>query len=289
MQEENTPAPFSGAKIGVAGLGLIGGSLAMAFRRAGFEVRGCDIDADTVARARSSGVFAACSASPGTLADADFVFLALYPDGIVPFLESAAPSLKKGAVVVDCCGIKEHICAGAETAARQSGLTFVGGHPMAGTERSGFTAASPSLYDGASFILTPSDTVPERVIAALNALLRRAGFARVVLTDPAHHDRMIAFTSQLPHALACAYVHSPSCPEHRGYSAGSYRDVSRVAHINPPLWAELFTGNHRALVAELDDFLTNLREIRDAVAAGDRETLTRLLESAREIKDRVDA
>jgi prephenate dehydrogenase len=159
---------------------------------------------------------------------------------------------------------------------------------MAGTERSGFAAASDSLFSGASFIMTPDQGVDGNVLDAAKSVVLKAGFGRVVVTTPEHHDRMIAFTSQLPHALACSYVKSECCPGHKGYSAGSYRDVSRVAHLDPELWADLFLDNRQALGVELDGLIKNLGDIRAAVGSGDRETLAKLLGDARKIKDGVD-
>jgi prephenate dehydrogenase len=128
---------------------------------------------------------------------------------------------------------------------------------------------------------------PESVCELLRQTAFRLGFGRSVSTTPEHHDQLIAFTSQLPHALACAYVMSPRCPEHRGFSAGSYRDVSRVANINEVMWSELFLDNRTALTEELDIFLKNLTEIRDAVADNNHAHLETLLRKGRLIKEEL--
>ncbi len=274
--------PF--ARVGVAGLGLIGGSMALALERAGRTVAGFDADPAVVHMARKAGIPAANT--PDALFGADLLFIALYPDAAIAFVRENAARFRKGCVVVDCCGIKSRIMAALPQTARDNGFVFIGGHPMAGREINGFSAASASLFDGASFLLTPPEGTDEKTLAALTALLSGLGFSRVVTTTAAHHDRMIAFTSQLPHALACAYVLSSSCPGHDGYSAGSYRDISRVAHINPPLWAELFLENKKAFCAEADEMLDHLSKIRDAVESEDHEALEALLRRARERKDR---
>ncbi|MFT9076183.1 prephenate dehydrogenase [Ethanoligenens sp.] len=279
--KEASDVPFSRA--GVAGLGLIGGSLALALRQTGVQVAGFDLDENTVVAANAAGIKA--SALPDKLFDADIVFIALYPDAAIGFVRENAACFKKGCVMVDCCGIKGRIVEELTPIAEASGFTFIGGHPMAGSEFGGFRAARADLFAGASFLLTPpASDLPQ--IAPLEQLLRRLGFAQVVVTNPAHHDRMIAFTSQLPHALACAYVLSSSCPDHKGYSAGSYRDVSRVAHINPTLWAELFLENKDAFCAEMDEMINHLQALRDAVVADDRNALETLLRQARKRKDR---
>lgn len=274
--------------IGVAGLGLIGGSLSLAFARAGYEVVGCDRDADTVSAARASGAFASVGGDPAALARCDYIFVALYPDGIIDFVKSNADIFKKGCVVVDCCGVKTAITRELFPFCRGRSFLFTGGHPMAGTERAGFRAAFAELFASASFILTPPDDFPASVLERLRSLLPAAGFARTVVTTPQHHDRMIAFTSQLPHVIACAYVRSECCPEHAGYSAGSYRDVSRVAHLNPELWADLFINNSEALLTELDSLTLHIGEIRAAVAGGDRAGLAAVLKKSRTAKDSVD-
>ncbi|MEG6571196.1 prephenate dehydrogenase [[Clostridium] cellulosi] len=279
---------FTDFKIGVAGLGLIGGSLAKAFKRAGFCVAGFDIDKQTIDCARQEGAVDCADTQPDVLFDCDYIFVALYPDAIIDFVKKNAPNFKKGAVVVDCCGIKGHICESLYNSDLEGSFTFIGGHPMAGTEYRGYSASFAELFKGASFILTPRPAESEEVIEKLSALIKTAGFERVVVTTPKHHDRMIAFTSQLPHILACAYVMSPSCPEHSGFSAGSYRDVSRVAHITPELWSQLFIDNKEELCCEIDIMINNMKKLRDAAYAGDKNTLFELLSEARRIKDSVD-
>lgn len=277
--EETLDVPFTRA--GVAGLGLIGGSLALALRQAGLSVTGYDIDAATVRAANTADI--AASTTPDALFDTDILFIALYPDATIDFVRTHAARIKQGGLVVDCCGIKTRVVEALTTVAAENGFTFIGGHPMAGSEFGGFGAARADLFAGASFLLTPPDPqMPQ--LAPLETLLRRIGCVPNV-TDPAHHDRMIAFTSQLPHALACAYVLSSSCPGHAGFSAGSYRDVSRVAHINPTLWAELFLENRDAFCAEMDEMIDHLQTLRNAAAADNRKSLEDLLKKARRRKE----
>lgn len=279
---------FSGFKIGVAGLGLIGGSLAKAFKSAGFCVTGFDIDKATVDAALRCGAINIGECEPNVLFCCDYIFVALYPEGIISFVKDNAPYFKDGSVIVDCCGIKSAICGELYSSTPYTNFTFIGGHPMAGTENNGFSASRGDLFRGTSFILTPRDGEDQSIIQRLRNLILKAGFGMVVETDPKHHDRMIAFTSQLPHVLACAYVMSPSCPEHNGYSAGSFRDVSRVAHINPELWSELFIDNKDELCEEIDIMIKNMSSIRDAAKLGDKNTLSAILSKARKVKDTVD-
>lgn len=272
--------------VGVAGLGLIGGSLCRALTRTGVRVLGHDIAPGTVSAAISCGAVEDASTDFGLLAGADIIFVALFPKDIAPFVRRLSGLLRPGAIVVDCCGIKAAVCRELFPFAREKGFVFLGGHPMAGTEQSGFAASQASLFEGSSFLLVPGDA-PADAVQSVSSLLLRCGFARVVPTTAERHDRLIAYTSQLPHALACAYVQSPSCPEHDGFAAGSYRDVSRVAHLDPEMWTELFLLNAQPLCAELDTLIGGLSAVRDAVASGNRELLHALLAHGRAIKDKV--
>lgn len=273
-------------KIVIVGLGLIGGSLARAFRKyAGCSVAGIDRDPAVVEAALRCGAIG----KEGTKEDlkaADLLFLCLYPQADVDFLREHAGEIGPDCVVTDTCGIKSFVCPRLAALAREHGFSYVGGHPMAGKEKNGFAASDADLFAGASYILVPCGATADAV-GLMRECAEALGFARTVETTPEEHDRIIAFTSQLPHVLACAYVMSPQCPKHAGFSAGSYRDVSRVANINETLWAELFLDNREALVEELDTLTEHIREIRNAVDAWDAEALRALLRRGREIKERL--
>ena len=270
----------------IVGLGLIGDSLAKAFAAHTEDyVAGIDTDPAVIEAALAEGAIAK-EGTAEDLAHADFVYLCLYPQADLDFLKAHAPEIRKGAVVTDVCGIKGEICGKLAACAEQNGFFYCGSHPMAGTEKHGYFASYADLFKGASYLLAPCGA-PEEVVDRLRAKAFSLGFGRCVLTTPEEHDRMIAFTSQVPHALACAYVLSPCCPKHRGFSAGSYRDVSRVANINETLWTELFLDNAGPLTAELDTLLENLSAIRNAIASGDRGGLCELLRRGRLIKEEL--
>lgn len=271
-------------KVVIVGLGLIGGSLAKAFKKyTKAAVIGMDTDAEVLAAAEEAGAINRRGGDED-LQSADFVFLCVYPEAAVRFMEEHAHLLRPGCIVTDTAGIKGKICPALVELSKSHGFVFIGSHPMAGKERNGFDAADAELFQGASYILVPCGAPPEAV-DRLSSLVLTLGFARTVLTTPDEHDRMIAFTSQLPHVLACAYVMSPCCPKHPGFSAGSYRDVSRVARINEKLWAELFLDNREALVGELDILIENITSIKRAAEQGDRQELEALLRRGREIKE----
>lgn len=273
-------------KIVVVGLGLIGGSIAKALKQnTPHQVLGMDTDEDSLLDACSCGAIDG-KAGAGDIKTADMVYLCVYPDGALDFARAHGPELKEGCVLTDTCGVKAAVCAGMEELRGAGRYVFVAGHPMAGKELSGFGASDPSIFVGASYIIVPGDS-PEWAVSLVEQMALSMGFGRVVRTEAGHHDQMIAFTSQVPHALACAYVSSPRCRDHQGFSAGSYRDVSRVANINDVLWSRLFLDNREALTGELDELIGNLSAIRERVALGDREGLRELLKLAGDIKREV--
>ena len=271
--------------ITVAGLGLIGGSMAMAWHaRTEHTVRGWARRPETREEAlRRGAIDRVCTEEQ--LPETDVLVLALPPRATVAFLEQHAAALRPDTIVTDVCGIKRPIVDACTALCEAHGAWFLGGHPMAGKERSGLANAEATLFERASYILTPTERTPEWVVARMTALAEQLG-STVTVTTPAHHDRMIAYTSQLPHVLAGAYVKSPSCPLHRGYSAGSYRDVSRVAAVDENLWTELFLMNAAPLCTEIDTLIGNLQACREAIAAGDEERLRALLRESREIKEK---
>ncbi len=272
-------------KIVIVGLGLIGGSMAKALsQRTPHTVLGMDRREESLLDALSCGAIAA-KAGAEDLRTADVVILCVYPEGALAFAREFGPQLREGCILTDTCGIKGEICAGMEALMRDPAhrYVFVAGHPMAGKEKSGFAASDAGIFAGASYLIAPCGA-PEQAVEQVAALAREMGFGRIVYTTPEQHDRVIAFTSQVPHVLACAYVMSPRCREHQGFSAGSYRDVSRVADINAPLWTRLFLDNRKALSEELGELLGHLEDFKNAVDAGDEEALRALLETAGEIK-----
>nr|WP_317412818.1 prephenate dehydrogenase [uncultured Solibaculum sp.] len=270
--------------ITIVGLGLIGGSLAKAISsRTHHTVFGIDRDPKVLDQALADGAIHH-DIGLHALEQSDLIFVALYPSQCIEFVRQNASLIQKGTVVTDVCGVKKSICDPLIPVAKEAGFYFVGGHPMAGREQYGFEAAKGDLFDGASYVLTPSDGCGNAV-EVIQELVLSIGCGRVVLTTPEDHDRRIAYTSQLPHVLAAAYVNSPTCPMHVGYSAGSYLDVSRVARINENLWPELFIQNSEALTTEIDFLIENLTRMRQAVASRDQESLTAALRNSRKRKE----
>ena len=271
-------------KIGIVGLGLIGGSLAIALSESGkHEVFGFDRNRSSVLAAKMVNAIKG-ELNDETIGECDVIFIALYPQATIDYVEANASKIKKGAIVTDCGGVKRMICAPCEKIAEENGFTFIGAHPMAGTQFSGFGHAKANLFKGATMILTPKDNTDIRILQLLRTVLDDAGFASVNLTSPEEHDKVIAFTSQLPHIISNAYVKSPEAIHQKGFSAGSYKDLTRVSKLNSTMWTELFFENSDNLTKEIDFLIEKLGEYSAALKAGDKEGLIALLDEGTDSK-----
>ncbi|MBQ2889799.1 MAG: prephenate dehydrogenase [Clostridia bacterium] len=274
-------------KIAVAGLGLIGGSLAKAFGELpDTQVFGYDIDNTTIMRAKLVDAIDGVM-DEKNIKECDYIFVALYPKATKEFLEKFAPYIRKNTVVVDCAGTKRSVCECGFKIAKENGFCFIGGHPMAGTQFSGFKYSRASLFDKASMILVPDKNEKLEILQEVKELLVKAGFKSVTITSAAEHDRIIAYTSQLAHVVSNAYVKSPNARVHKGFSAGSYRDLTRVARLNSAMWAELFLDNSENIAFEIDTIIEELSKYSKAIKENDRETLTKLLDEGTIIKESI--
>jgi prephenate dehydrogenase len=218
----------------------------------------------------------------------DLVLVTIYPEAAIQSITEFAPYFGDKPVVIDCCGTKRVVCEACFPIAEEHGFTYLGGHPMAGTQFSGYKYARASLYKNAPMVIVPPDFDDIFLLEKVKNLLKPAGFSRFSVTTADKHDEMIAFTSQLAHIVSNAYVKSPTARLHHGFSAGSYKDLTRVAWLNAPMWAELFLENRDCLIREVDTLIENLTAYRDAMENGDRETLTALLEEGKRMKEEVD-
>lgn len=268
----------------IAGLGIIGGSVAKAVKKyTDHYVYGINRSSAPLKKAMDCGAIDEIGTLE-TLEKADMLILGMYPEAAVEFVRENADRINKNCIVIDTCGIKSDICPRLSEIAKENGFVFVGFHPMAGKEKNGFDVSEADLFLDANAIIIPGDA-PHQAVSKVAALVKKLGFGRVVYATPEEHDMMIAFTSQLPHVIACAYVFSPRCLKHQGYSAGSYRDVSRVANINAELWSELFIENRKPLVAEINTMIDNLEKIRNGIEKGDRKELADILHQGKVIKE----
>jgi len=273
--------------VGIVGLGLIGGSFAKAYHAAGHRVLAADLDRSVLGFAAIDG------AIDGDLGDTalsacDLILICVYPQAAIEWLRAAAPKIGPRPIVIDCCGTKRVVCEACFAIAEEHGITYLGGHPMAGTHNSGFKYASAAMFQGAPMVIVPPDFNDIALLGRAKELLAPAGFGQFSVTTAAQHDEMIAFTSQLAHVVSNAYIKSPTAGLHKGFSAGSYRDMTRVAWLNPQMWAELFLENRDYLTAELDTLIARLLEYREAMQAEDLPRLAALLDDGRRCKEEVD-
>jgi len=273
--------------IGIVGLGLIGGSLAKAYKAANIMVLGTDADLSTQEFARISGAIDGFL-TPETMNICDGILIAISPESAANWLRENAMHIPKTALVIDCCGTKRNICAAGFELAKQYGFEYAGGHPMAGTHQWGFKSSRADLFKNACFVVVPRVFDDINLLERIKQLILPAGFGSVSVITAEKHDRIIAFTSQLAHVVSNAYIKSPTALEHRGFSAGSYQDLTRVAWLNPDMWAELFLENGDNLVHELDTIIASLTEYRNAITANDKAALRKLLDDGRKRKEEVD-
>lgn len=270
--------------IGIVGLGLIGGSMAKSLSsRTAHTVFGIDINVETMMLARLCGAIEG-ELNDDTLKGCDMVIVALRPHTAVEWVKAHAPLIRRESLVIDLCGVKRTVCAAIAPIAAEYGFSYIGGHPMAGKERGRFINSTDSLFDGASMILTPFGDVDATLPGRLDSFFTDIGFARVVYTIPEEHDRIIAYTSQLAHIVSNAYVRSPDAQRQRGFSAGSFMDLTRVAYLDEDMWTELFLDNADFLTEQLEIFSENLAEYLDALRDRDAERLRDLLRDGREKK-----
>ena len=273
--------------VGVVGLGLIGGSFVKAYHEAGWEVLASNRTKATLDFAKLSGDVDG-ELTKENVDRCDLVLVTIYPEAAIEVIRGFAPYFGKKPVVMDCCGTKRVVCEACFPLAEEHGFTYVGGHPMAGTQYSGYKYAKANMYQGAPMVIVPPKYDDIFLLDHVKELLQPAGFSRVSVTTAERHDEMIAFTSQLAHVVSNAYVKSPTARIHHGFSAGSYKDLTRVAWLNAPMWAELFLENKDFLLAEVNGLISHLDAYRKAMEEENRQELIDLLNEGKRIKEEVD-
>lgn len=278
---------FRGKKVGIIGLGLIGGSLAKAFKEnTQAEVFGFDLDNKTLEAALKEKAIDEVLDIEKELQEMDITIVCLFVRSALSFILKHKNVFKKRSIVLDVCGIKQMIMTPIE-AVKNKEFYFVGTHPMAGKEQVGYFHSEASLFTNSNMILVPLSDTPGEVLKELETLSYLLGFEKVVTTTPKHHDKVIAYTSQLCHVVSNAFVQSPTAKEFQGYSAGSFKDLTRVAKLNPVMWAELFLLNREALLQETQTLIDKLEEFKDLIDKSDRPGLKDLLEEGSNIKEEL--
>lgn len=275
--------------IGVIGLGLIGGTIAKSIRlNTDHTVLGRDIDRSVVLKAKLMEAIN-YQLENEEIPKCDMIIIALYPQSTLDVLNEIAPYISQKAVVIDCAGIKENICIKAREISQKYGFTFIGGHPMAGIEKSGFEYSNAEIFKNASMILTPYSDTSIEMMHNIKKFFLSIGFGKITVKTPSEHDRIIAYTSQLAHVLSSAYIKSPTARDHRGLSAGSFKDMTRVAYLNETMWSELFFDNKDNLLNEIDTLIGHLQEYKNALESDDKILMTALLKDGKDKKILADS
>ncbi len=274
--------------VGIVGLGLIGGSFAKAYsENDDHKVLAFDIDKKAMDSAYDQKLIDG-EIDEKNITSCDLILLALYPQAAIDYLKKMGPYIAKNTMVIDCCGVKQFVCDKCFGLAKTHGFTFVGGHPMAGRHFSGLEYSTKTMYNGASMVLVPEDLNDTENIEKAKKLLSPIKFGKFTVCDAKRHDEMIAFTSQMAHVVSNAYVKSPTAKNHDGFSAGSYKDLTRVAWLNENMWTELFLENKDCLIEELDYFIKSLTEYKTAMENNDAATLKKLLADGKKCKEDID-
>lgn len=272
--------------IAVIGLGLIGGSMCKCLKKHTFHhIMGLDSDKETIRKALEQNSIDE-EITPDELPKANLTIICLYPEAICEFVKKYAYKFRKGSIVIDTCGVKKAVVDSCTPVLEENGVLFVGTHPMAGREFSGFDYSTDNLFDNASFIITPTENTPQIAIDLLSTLAGSIGFSKVVVSTPEKHDQVIAYTSQLAHVVSNAYVKSPSVLDFNGFSAGSFMDLTRVAKLNEDMWTSLFMCNKDALLNEINQILKSITQYRDAIEKNDYNELRQLLRDGRILKEK---
>ncbi len=275
-------------KVGIVGLGLMGGSLAKAISF-GTEhtVWGTNRSEEAVQKALFVGAIEK-ELTKEDLSRCDLVIVSLYPQASIDYIKENATLFKKSSIVMDISGVKRYVCDALYDTAKENGFVFIGAHPMAGLHLSGFEHSTAKIFNNSSMILTPYEDAPEECVQTVKDLFLKIGFTNIQMSTPDEHDKIIAFTSQLAHIVSNAYVKSPNALIHKGFSAGSYKDLTRVAYLNEDMWSELFLENRDNLMNEIDSIVDNLVQYKKALETNDRERLTNLLRDGKILKERID-
>lgn len=271
--------------VGIVGLGLIGGSMAKTVRETTTcRIYACNRSKNIVEQSIAEDVING-ELNSVTLQECDLVILSLYARRNIEYMQENISHLKKGSIVVDCTGIKGSVCEELSDFCEENGVHFIGGHPMAGIEKSGYQYSFFGLFHNATMILCKDHNTKNDLFEETKAFFLKLGFGKIRVSTAAEHDAVIAYTSQMAHLVSSAYIKSPTCEKRYGFSAGSFKDLTRVAYLNEDMWTELFAENREHLLNELDIFMRNVEAYREALAAEDYDTLHTLLADGRICKE----
>ena len=271
-------------KIGIIGLGLIGGSLGRTIaKKREDEVYAFDISNKAMLDGKLLSAYHH-QLGEENVSEMDMVIFCLYPNALEDALDKYCPLLKDGCIVLDCSGNKRRIVNQMQRLSKKfDNLNFISAHPMAGREFSGVTHSTINLFEKASMILVPV-CQSIQVLSFVKEFTLSLGFGSVVITNAKEHDKIIAYTSQLAHIVSSSYIKSPTASQFMGFSAGSFRDMTRVARLSPEMWAQLTLDNADFLVEEIDNIIDNLSQYKLTLQQGDKEKMKQLLEEGNQKK-----
>lgn len=273
--------------VGIVGLGLIGGSFAKAFKAANDKVYVFNRSQEIVDFAIMKGDVD-YKLDKSNMSECDLIIVSLYPNSTIDFLNDYSQYFNKNAVVIDACGTKRAVCECGFENAKKYGYTFIGAHPMAGTHNSGYKYSKADMFKNAPMVLVPPVFDDIELLDRVEKMLSPCKFGSFTVTSAEKHDEMIAFTSQMPHIVSNAFIKSPTAGSHKGFSAGSYKDLTRVAWLNPVMWSDLFFENKDCLIKELDIYIEHLKEYKNALEKDDEEYMIELLQEGKQAKEKVD-
>lgn len=266
--------------IGIVGYGLIGGSFGLGLKKyTDNYVIAIDKNKDVLDYVVKNNLAdEASDVDFNVLSKCDILYIALYPEAILDFVEDYMDCFKENAIVIDLCGIKKFVVEKFGHNINQK-FRFLGTHPMAGKEKNGITASDADLYRGASYLITKTETTDDEALNIAIHLAKKIGFDNIIITDDENHDKMITYTSQLPHIMSVAYIMQNAHDKCFGYYAGSFKDMTRVADINSPLWTQLFKHNKEILTSQIDEYIEALNTIKKSINEDDDSLLNILYNS----------
>jgi len=271
-------------KITIVGLGIIGGSYAKGLSMKGYQVYGVDKDVETIKYAKENGYIVDGDTSPEQMIPlADMVIIGLYPSAIIPFINENISLFKEGQIVTDVCGVKQPICYEATKLLNKQ--FFVGSHPMAGREKVGIRFADEKIFKGTNFLICPLKETNPIAIEKVKEIANALEFGKIHLITPEFHDQMIAYTSQLTHAIAVSLVNANNTLETVKFIGDSYRDLTRIAMINEKLWSQLFLDNKDSLISQIEGFQNELEKLKSAILSENKENLEEMFISSRKKRE----
>jgi len=274
-------------KVLVVGLGLIGGAYAYRLSNKGHEVYGCDTNINSINYARDNNYIVDGSVDAmDFIPIVDIIVLSIYPQAILSFLKDNNKYFKPSQIITDVCGVKSSFIKEAERLAYPA--VYCSHHPMAGREKIGIEYSKECIFEGANFLITPSDSTTANAVDVIKGLGVDLGFFRISLMDYERHDEMIGFTSQLTHAIAVSLVNSDHDSDTKNFIGDSYRDLTRIAMINENLWSELFLENKDYLVKHINSFELELSRLKDALISNDKGALKELFISSTKIRKEME-